>query len=30
MSDDFDPNAVPIRPASTVMIVDDRPDLSVP
>ena len=29
MSDDFDPNAVPIRPASTVMIVDDRPDLSV-
>lgn len=29
MSDDFDPDAVPVRPASTVMIVDDRPDLQV-
>lgn len=27
--DDFDPHAVPIRPAATVMIVDDRPDLQV-
>lgn len=26
---DFDPNTVPIRPAATVMIVDDRPDLQV-
>ncbi|MCP3913634.1 MAG: NUDIX domain-containing protein [Actinomycetia bacterium] len=26
---DFDPEAVPIRPAATVMIVDDRPDLHV-
>lgn len=26
---DFDPAAVPVRPASTVMIVDDRPDLQV-
>lgn len=27
--DDFDPDAVPIRPAATVMLVDDRPDLQV-
>ncbi|MEM9131646.1 MAG: NUDIX hydrolase [Actinomycetota bacterium] len=27
--EDFDPHAVPIRPAATVMIVDDRPDLQV-
>lgn len=26
---DFDPEQVPIRPAATVMIVDDRPDLQV-
>lgn len=26
---DFDPAAVPVRPAATVMIVDDRPDLHV-
>jgi len=26
---DFDPAQVPIRPAATVMIVDDRPDLQV-
>ena len=26
---DFDPAAVPIQPAATVMIVDDRPDLQV-
>jgi 8-oxo-dGTP pyrophosphatase MutT (NUDIX family) len=26
---DFDPLAVPIRPAATVMLVDDRPDLHV-
>lgn len=26
---DFDPVAVPIQPAATVMIVDDRPDLQV-
>ncbi len=26
---DFDPATVPIRPAATVMIVDDRPDLQV-
>ncbi len=26
---DFDPAAVPIRPAATVMVVDDRPDLHV-
>jgi 8-oxo-dGTP pyrophosphatase MutT (NUDIX family) len=26
---DFDPDAVPVRPASTLMIVDDRPDLQV-
>ena len=26
---DFDPAAVPIRPAATVMLVDDRPDLQV-
>ncbi|MBS04770.1 MAG: hypothetical protein CMQ24_18965 [Gammaproteobacteria bacterium] len=28
-ADDFDPDAVPIRPAATVMLVDDRPDLQV-
>jgi 8-oxo-dGTP pyrophosphatase MutT (NUDIX family) len=28
-SPDFDPQAVPIRPAATVMLVDDRPDLQV-
>ncbi len=28
-SDDFDPHAVEIRPAATVMLVDDRPDLQV-
>ena len=26
---DFDPEAVPIRPAATVMLIDDRPDLQV-
>ncbi|MCB1745304.1 MAG: NUDIX domain-containing protein [Gammaproteobacteria bacterium] len=26
---DFDPASVPVRPAATVMIVDDRPDLQV-
>lgn len=26
---DFDPQAVPVRPAATVMLVDDRPDLQV-
>ncbi len=26
---DFDPSAVPIRPAATVMLLDDRPDLHV-
>ena len=26
---DFDPTAVPVRPAATVMLVDDRPDLHV-
>jgi 8-oxo-dGTP pyrophosphatase MutT (NUDIX family) len=26
---DFDPDTVPIRPAATVMIVDDRPDLQI-
>lgn len=26
---DFDPDVVPISPAATVMLVDDRPDLSV-
>jgi len=26
---DYDPNAVPIRPAATVMLVDDRPGLQV-
>jgi 8-oxo-dGTP pyrophosphatase MutT (NUDIX family) len=26
---DFDPDLVPIRPAATVMLVDDRPDLQV-
>lgn len=26
---DFDPEAVPVRPAATVMLVDDRPDLQV-
>ncbi|MEM7253169.1 MAG: NUDIX domain-containing protein [Pseudomonadota bacterium] len=26
---DFDPEAVPIRPAATVMIIDDRPELEV-
>ena len=29
LPDDFDPEAVPIRPAATVMLVDDRPDLQV-
>jgi 8-oxo-dGTP pyrophosphatase MutT (NUDIX family) len=28
-NDDFDPAAVPIRPAATVMLVADRPDLHV-
>ena len=28
-STDFDPTAVPVRPAATVMLVDDRPDLHV-
>ncbi len=27
--DDFDPDSVPVRPAATVMLVDDRPDLHV-
>ncbi len=27
--DDFDPHAVPVRPAATVMLLDDRPDLQV-
>ena len=26
---DFDPESVPIRPAATVMLIDDRPDLQV-
>ncbi len=26
---DFDPAAVPIRPAATIMLIDDRPDLQV-
>ncbi|MEK9824350.1 MAG: NUDIX hydrolase, partial [Gammaproteobacteria bacterium] len=26
---DFDPHSVPIRPAATVMLIDDRPDLQV-
>ena len=26
---DFDPESVPVRPAATVMLVDDRPDLQV-
>ena len=26
---DFDPETVPIRPAATVMLIDDRPDLQV-
>jgi len=26
---DFDPKSVPVRPAATVMLVDDRPDLQV-
>ena len=26
---DFDPASVPIRPAATVMLIDDRPDLQV-
>ncbi|MEM7365669.1 MAG: hypothetical protein AAF525_16750, partial [Pseudomonadota bacterium] len=26
---DYDPEAVSIRPAATVMLVDDRPDLQV-
>lgn len=26
---DFDPNTVPIRPAATVMLIDDRPDLQL-
>lgn len=26
---DFDPAAVPVRPAATVMLIDDRPDLQV-
>lgn len=29
MTDDFDPQAVPVRPAATVMLLDDRPDLQV-
>ena len=28
-NDPFDPLSVPIRPASTVMLIDDRPDLQV-
>jgi 8-oxo-dGTP pyrophosphatase MutT (NUDIX family) len=28
-TDDFDPYAVPVKPAATVMLVDDRPDLHV-
>lgn len=26
---DFDPEAVPVRPAATIMLIDDRPDLQV-
>ena len=26
---DFDPDSVPVRPAATVMLIDDRPDLQV-
>lgn len=26
---DFDPESVPVRPAATVMLIDDRPDLEV-
>lgn len=26
---DYDPDAVPVRPAATVMLVDDRPDLQI-
>ena len=26
---DFDPESVPVRPAATVMLIDDRPDLQV-
>ena len=26
---DFDPSAVPVRPAATIMLIDDRPDLQV-
>jgi len=29
MNDEFDPHAVAIRPAATVMLVDDRPDFQV-
>lgn len=29
VSDSFDPETVPVRPASTVMLLDDRPDLHV-
>ena len=28
-ADDFDPLAVPVSPAATVMLIDDRPDLQV-
>ncbi|MEL7157067.1 MAG: NUDIX domain-containing protein [Actinomycetota bacterium] len=28
-NDDFDPLTVPVRPAATVMLLDDRPDLQV-
>lgn len=29
MTEDFDPHAVPVRPAATVMLLDDRPELEV-
>lgn len=29
MTEDFDPAAVPVKPAATVMLIDDRPDLQV-
>ena len=29
MTTDFDPASVPVRPAATVMLIDDRPDLQV-